>query len=106
MFRIAFDDMPWETSPAGVRFKLRKLGSTQLRLLEFSRDLDHPHWCTTGHVGYVVGGAMEVEFPTGTVVFREGDGVAIPAGEADRHRPRALTDRVRLVFVEAAVGEE
>jgi mannose-6-phosphate isomerase-like protein (cupin superfamily) len=101
MMRVAFDEMPWETSPSGVRFKVRTIGSQQLRLLEFTRDLDHPHWCTTGHVGYVLDGEMEVDFGSGTVVFRTGDGVAIPPGEADKHRPRARTDRVRLIFVEA-----
>jgi quercetin dioxygenase-like cupin family protein len=102
MTRVAFDEMPWDTSPAGVRFKVRKLWTRQLRLLEFSRDLDHPHWCTMGHLGYVLEGAMEVEFATGSQVFREGDGVAIPAGELEKHRPRALTDRVRMIFVEDA----
>jgi hypothetical protein len=37
---------------------------------------------------------------TGAVVFRAGDGLAIPAGEVEKHRPRALTDRVRMVFAE------
>jgi mannose-6-phosphate isomerase-like protein (cupin superfamily) len=100
--RVAFEAMPWQTSPVGVRFKLRQIGAQQLRLLEFSRDLDHPHWCTTGHVGYVVEGAMEVEFEDGRIVYQAGDGVAIPAGEGDKHRPRALSDRVRLVFIEDA----
>jgi hypothetical protein len=52
MMRVAFEEMPWETSPAGVR-------------------------C-------------------------EGHRLAIPAGEVERHRPRALTDRVRMIFVEDA----
>jgi hypothetical protein len=29
-----------------------------------------------------------------------GDGLAIAAGEAEKHRPRALTERVRMIFVE------
>jgi mannose-6-phosphate isomerase-like protein (cupin superfamily) len=92
--RVAFEAMPWQASSAGVRFKVRQVGAQQLRLLEFSRDLDHPHWCTTGHLGYVVEGEMEVEFEDGRVVYQAGDGVAIPAGEADKHRPRARSDRV------------
>jgi quercetin dioxygenase-like cupin family protein len=102
--RVAFEAMPWQTSAAGVRFKLRHIGTQQLRLVEFSRDLDHPHWCTTGHLGYVVEGEMEVEFVGGRIAYKAGDGVAIPGGEADKHRPRALSDRVRLVFVEDAPG--
>jgi hypothetical protein len=76
------------------------IGALQLRLLELSRDLDHPHWCTTGHLGYVLEGEMEVESATGSQVFRAGDGLAIPAGDDEKHRPRTLTERVRMIFVE------
>jgi len=49
------------------------------------------------------GRPVQGEFDGGAVVvFRAGDGLAIPGGDAARHRPRALTDRVRLVFVETA----
>ena len=102
MMRVAFEEMPWETSPAGARFKVQKIGALQLRLLEFSRDLDHPHWCTTGHLGYILEGEMEVEFASGSQVFRAGDGLAIPAGDVEKHRPRALTERVRMIFMEEA----
>ena len=102
MMRVAFDDLPWETSPSGVRFKVQRVGRQQLRLVEFGGDLHHPHWCLTGHLGYVLEGEMEVAFASGSVVFRAGDGLAIAAGDAERHRPKALTDRVRLIFVEDA----
>jgi arsenate reductase (thioredoxin) len=101
MKRVAFDDLPWQTSASGVRFKVQRLGVRQLRLLEFTRELDHPHWCETGHVGFVLEGTMEVGFAEGAAVtFHAGDGVCIPAGWTDRHRPTALSERVRLIFVE------
>jgi quercetin dioxygenase-like cupin family protein len=106
MKRIAFDDMAWETGPSGLRFKAQKVGARQFRLLELTPELDHSYWCETGHVGYVLEGEMEVEFAEGSpVVFRAGDGVLIPAGKAERHRPRVLTDRVRLIFVEDLVED-
>jgi hypothetical protein len=99
--RIAFAELAWEVTAAGVRFKVHEDGERRLRLLEFTRDLDHPHWCQTGHVGFVLDGAMEVAFADGSVIqFRAGDGVSIPGGPAEKHRPRALTDLVRLIFVE------
>jgi hypothetical protein len=33
MMRVAFEEMPWETSPAGVRFKVQKIGARQPRAL-------------------------------------------------------------------------
>jgi quercetin dioxygenase-like cupin family protein len=101
-YRVPFDDLPWQTSPAGVLFKTHPVGGSQLRLLEFTPNLVHPQWCVTGHVGYVVEGELEIEFVGHVERYRAGDGVTIPGGEADKHRPRAITVRVRLVFVEEA----
>jgi quercetin dioxygenase-like cupin family protein len=104
MKRVPFDQLPWEASSAGVRFKIHRIDDhRQLRLLEFTRELNHPHWCTTGHIGYVLEGEMEIEFDHGSEVFRAGDGVVITQGEKEKHRPKALTGRVRLIFVEEAL---
>ena len=98
--RIAFEEMAWEISPGGARSKQQNLGNKQLRLLEFGRNLNHPDWCLNGHIGYVLEGEMEVEFDNQTLRFKTGDGLYFHAGEADRHRPRAITERVCLIFVE------
>lgn len=100
MNRIAFDDLPWEVSAAGNRSKTQVLGSRQLRLVEFTPELDHPHWCERGHIGYVLEGELEIEFDRGALTFRAGDGISIPPGLLDRHRPRALSELVRVIFVE------
>jgi arsenate reductase len=48
---------------------------------------------------------MEVAFAEGAAIrFQAGDGVCIPAGWPDRHRPTALSERVRLIFVEEDVS--
>jgi quercetin dioxygenase-like cupin family protein len=98
--RIAFEEIAWEILPSGVRSKVQSLGNKQLRLLEFGQDLDHPDWCLNGHIGYVLEGEMEVEFENNTLLFKTGDGIFIFAGEANRHRPRAITEKVCLIFVE------
>ncbi len=100
MYRIAFDEMPWKAAPSGARFKLHQEGARQLRLLKFGRDLNHPEWCTTGHIGYLLEGEMEVEFDSQVMTYRAGDGLYIPAGEEKRHRPRAISETVRLLLIE------
>ena len=105
MKRIPFETLSWQTSASGLRFKMQPLGARRLRLLEFTRELAHPHWCEIGHVGLVLEGTMEVAFAEGAAIaFHAGDGVCIPAGWADRHRPIALSERVRLIFVEEDIS--
>jgi quercetin dioxygenase-like cupin family protein len=43
----------------------------------------------TGHVSYVIEGEMEIEFDDRVEKYRAGDGLVIPAGMMDRHRPKA-----------------
>lgn len=76
--RVPFDDLPWQTSPAGVRFKVHRDGAIQLRLLEFTPDLVHPNWCVAGHAGYVIEGDLEIEFDDHVERHGGGDGVLIP----------------------------
>ena len=82
-----------------MRFKARLDGGRRLRLVEYTPAMA-AHWCEQGHTGYVLEGRLEVEFPAETVLFEPGDGVVIPAGPEHRHTGRALTDVVRVVFVE------
>ncbi len=99
-YHIAFADIPWTQSPQRVRSKVWRLSGRQLRLVEFGRDLEHPGWCTTGHIGFVLEGEMEVELPDRTILLRAGDGMNFPPGGAHRHRPSARSEIVRLIFVE------
>ena len=89
-----------DIAPSGVRSKSYLDGARRLRLLEFGHDLDHAHWCTTGHTGFVVDGEVEIEFAAKVIRLKQGDGLSIPAGEDDKHRPRAISEKVRLVFFE------
>jgi quercetin dioxygenase-like cupin family protein len=100
MYQIDFNEMDWETESNGVRSKIFIDGGRQLRLLEFGQSLNHPHWCTTGHLGYVIDGEFEIEFEDKVIRLQRGDGLSIPAGENDKHRPRAVSETVRIIFFE------
>jgi quercetin dioxygenase-like cupin family protein len=86
---------------AGVRQKVFSDGAKRVRLVEYTRAMP-PHWCEKGHFGYILEGTFEIEFPGGTHVFGPGDGVFIPDGAEHKHRARALSEVVRVVFVEDA----
>ncbi len=100
-YRVDFDGIDWESPIPGVRQKVVKVGTRQLRLVEYTKEMP-PHWCEKGHWGYILDGRFEIEFPDGVKIFEPGDGVLIPNGHEHRHRARVLTELVRVVFVENA----
>ncbi len=99
-YRIDFATIDWESSPLGSRFKAFELADKRARMIEIKREDEHPDWCQTGHIGFVFSGEMEIEFRDEVVKFKQGDGLAIPAGSETEHRPRAISEKVLLFLVE------
>lgn len=100
-YKIEFENMNWDYPIDGIRQKVISVGHRRLRLVEYTQDME-PHWCSKGHIGYVLEGRFEIEFDDGIVIFEKGDGVFIQSGEEHRHRGRVLTEVVRAVFIEDA----
>ena len=98
-YKVEFESIPWETPMAGLRFKAKRQGGRQLRLVEYTKEME-PHWCEKGHIGYVLDGQFEIKFERGVAIFNAGDGVFIPSGPEHKHMGKVLSDAVRAVFVE------
>lgn len=95
-FRIPFDTTPWVQIAAGMRAKIITGGGMQLRLVEFTPSFEEDGFCTSGHAGVVVEGALDIEYDGGSAHYRTGDGLLIPAGvEASPCRPGDRTKRAR-----------
>jgi quercetin dioxygenase-like cupin family protein len=99
-YKVDFDSMPWETPAVGVRFKAYQQNGRKLRLAEFTKEFIEPDWCMKGHIGYVLEGQMEIDFGGKVIMFNEGDGVFIPAGEKHKHKAKVLTNVVKVILVE------
>ena len=99
-YKIDFESLPWESPAPGVKHKVYQHDGVQLRLLEFGRELEHPDWCTKGHIGYVLDGELEVTFADKVCQFVKGDGLFIPPGVEHKHIPKPITETVTLVLVE------
>jgi hypothetical protein len=97
---IDFSALPWQSPAPGVRFKAVVRGGQKLRLVEFGRGFVESDWCRKGHVGWVVEGTLQIEFPDGLSTFKTGQGVFLLAGEAERHKAHVVGERVTLVLVE------
>ncbi len=98
-YKVKFDELKWEESIEGVRCKIFKYGEKQLRLIEYSKKMP-PHWCDRGHYGYILEGKFEIEYQNDKVTYESGDGIFIPHGEEHRHKARALSKIVKVIFVE------
>lgn len=98
--RIDFKSITWNSPATGVRSKVYQQDGKQLRLVEFTREFVEPDWCMKGHTGFVLKGELEIDFNGSPVVFRPGDGLFIPPGEAGKHKARALTATAQLILVE------
>lgn len=98
-YKIKFDSIDWETQIEGVKSKAYKHGNKQLRLVVYTKDMP-PHWCEKGHYGYILEGELEIEFTNEKLIYKKGDGVFISEGAEHKHKGRALSDIVKVIFVE------
>ena len=99
-FKIDFETMDWQQVRPDVRQKVYCEGSRQIRLVEFETSDGAEHWCETGHIGYVLKGALSISFDGEVISFAAGDGLFIPAGAASKHRSVAIASGTRLLMVE------
>jgi len=53
-------------------------------------------------VGWVLEGALEIEFPEGRATYHAGQGIFLLAGEAERHKAHVIGGVARLILVEAS----
>ncbi len=100
--KLDFDDLEWNLASTGIRSKAFEQNGRKVRLLELKKGLEHPNWCKTGHIGYVIEGKIEIEFSGGTEKYSKGEGIFILSGEMEKHIPKPITDKVVLFMVEDA----
>lgn len=101
-YKVLFNDMQWQSLAKGVRSKSFVQGNRKLRLVEFSKGFIEEDWCAKGHIGYVLEGALKVDFSGEMIEFRAGDGVFIPAGAEHKHKASVITDTATLILTEDA----
>lgn len=98
--KIDFNSLDWDSPAPGIRSRNFTRFGKQLRLVEISRDFVEEDWCLKGHAGFVVEGELEIEFDGEVITYKAGDGLLIPAGEASKHKPKAISETVKLFLVE------
>ncbi len=93
-----FSDTPWQEVGDRARQKLIDDGEKRVRLLDLSAGFQEQEWCTRGHTGYVIDGALEMEFPEGQLTFSTGDAILLSKGTA--HKARTGTGKALLFLID------
>jgi ribosomal-protein-alanine N-acetyltransferase len=101
---ISFAAMAWQEPVPYCRTKECVRGGRRIRLVEFQKGFEEYGWCEKGHVGFIVEGSLDIEFPEKTVQVKAGDGVWIPAGHETRHRAHVVGESVQLMLIEDIAG--
>jgi hypothetical protein len=100
--KLIFSSLPWTDTAPGAREKAFATAGKRVRLVELTGEFKEADWCTRAHFGYVMSGVLEIAFEKKKVVVGVAEGLAIPGGDAFRHKVRAVTPSVQLFLVEDA----
>jgi quercetin dioxygenase-like cupin family protein len=88
---------PGETGAA--RWRTRQFGDIRVRMVEYSPGYRADHWCSKGHILYVLDGVLHTELEDGrTVTLTPGTSYQVADG-AEAHRSSTETG-VRLFIVD------
>lgn len=83
----------------GITEREARVAGSRWALVEYGPGAAREAWCTEGHRGYVLEGAIEYEFADGAspLAAREGQGFVLAAGR--RHRGSNRGDRRARLFL-------
>ena len=104
---IPFGTTDWAHIPetihpgeSGVaRWRTREFGDIRVRVVEYSAGYRADHWCSKGHILYVLEGVLETELGSGgKVTLTPGTSYQVADG-AEPHRSSTATG-VRLFIVD------
>ena len=96
---IDFDALAWEDEAPGIRARARELEGSRWAVVEYGPDVRREEWCTDGHRGWVITGAIEYEFDDGHAPLRAitGEAFRLPGGVG--HRGRNLENAPTQLFL-------
>lgn len=97
---LRFADIPWTEIVPGAREKAYQRDFHTVRLLQLSPGFEETEWCHRQHLGFILAGNMEIQFAHGIERFHQGDGIAIPAGEASKHRAIVGDEPVTMFLID------
>ncbi len=99
--KIEFQTIDWEQIASGAKQKQYQIRNKRIRLLRLNDHFSEPHWCTTGHIGYVLEGELTINFNGNQIDYKVGDAFIIKEGESDKHKAIIQPENfVELLLIE------
>jgi quercetin dioxygenase-like cupin family protein len=97
--RVDFERLAWEDDGPGIRARAEQVAGSRWAVVEYGPGAARDDWCTDGHRGYVIEGALEYEFDDGSepLALRAGQGFHLAAGTG--HRGRNVGDAPARIFL-------
>lgn len=95
---VKFSEMPWHQVGEFARQKVLPFENQRLRLLQLQVGFTEQDWCLRGHVGFVLQGALDIEFRDGVRHYQAGDGLLVGSGIP--HKACLATEVVTLFLID------
>ncbi len=97
---LRFAEIPWTEIAPGAREKAFQSNFKTVRLLQLSPGFEESDWCRRQHIGFVLAGSLEIRFANRVVVYQQGDGISIAAGEISQHRAIVGEEPVTMFLID------
>jgi len=96
---VDFGAIGWEDDGPGIRARAAQAAGSRWAIVEYGPGAQRDEWCTDGHRGYVLEGAIEYEFDDGSgpQAFTKGQGFVLDSGTG--HRGRNPTGEPTRLFL-------
>jgi quercetin dioxygenase-like cupin family protein len=101
--RLDFDSVVWADDQPDIHSRAASALGQRWAIVEYEAGARRDEWCTDGHRGYVLAGAIEYEFDDGSapLAVGEGQGFWLAAGTGHRGRNTGTTT-TRLFLIDDA----
>ena len=96
---VDFDAVEWAADGVGIQAKAIRAAGSRWAVVEYGPTAERDEWCTDGHRGYVLEGAIEYDFEDGSppLTCTQSRGFVLDAGKG--HRGRNSIHTVTRLFL-------
>jgi quercetin dioxygenase-like cupin family protein len=101
---IPLDAGDWEEEAPGIRSRAADVDGARWAEVAYAAGARRAEWCTEGHKGFVLAGAIRYEFDDGTAPIEAAAGQAFLLPDGQGHRGTNLADgETRLFLIDGPV---